>query len=88
MRSVTLAPAPLASRFVGASESDGAPEYVELLIAASRDETVLTNAFNTGWANAPHRVLRSALEAAQQFDGSVIAPQAAARSHPSRHRRR
>jgi nitronate monooxygenase len=61
------------TRFVAASESDAHPEYVKLLIAASRDETVLTDAFSAGWPDAPHRVLRSALEAAQRFDGSVIA---------------
>ncbi len=59
------------TRFVAASEADAHPAYVEKLIAASRQDTVLTESFTTGWPDAPHRVLRSAVEAAEQLDGPV-----------------
>lgn len=61
------------TRFVAAEEADAHPTYVAGLIGASRDDTVLTEAFNAGWPDAPHRVLRSAVEAAARFDGAVIA---------------
>jgi hypothetical protein len=34
---------------------------------------VLTEAFSRAWPNAPHRVLRSCLEAASRFEGDVVA---------------
>jgi hypothetical protein len=37
-----------------------------LVAAQSGDETVLTEWFGDGWENAPHRVLKHALEAAEQ----------------------
>ena len=33
---------------------------------------MLTEAFAVGWPNAPHRVLGSALQAAQAFQGEVV----------------
>jgi hypothetical protein len=45
--------------------------YVELLVAASREDTVLTGTFAADWPNAPHRVLRSAVEAAERLDRPV-----------------
>ena len=60
------------TRFVAAEEADAHPDYVARLIAASQQDTVLTEAFGNGWPGAPHRVLRSAIEAAQQFDGRVV----------------
>jgi nitronate monooxygenase len=42
-----------------------------MLIAASRQDTVLTECFGLGWPNAPHRVLRSAVAAAEQLDQPV-----------------
>ena len=33
---------------------------------------MLTSAFANGWPDAPHRVLRSAVEAAEAFDGDVV----------------
>jgi NAD(P)H-dependent flavin oxidoreductase YrpB (nitropropane dioxygenase family) len=52
------------TRFVAAQESAAHPAYVEALIAATADETAVTDAFSTAWPNAPHRVLRSSIEAA------------------------
>jgi nitronate monooxygenase len=61
------------TRFVAAKEADAHPDYVAKLIGASGQDTVLTESFGTGWPNAPHRVLRSAVEAAEQHDDSPVA---------------
>jgi nitronate monooxygenase len=45
---------------------------VAALLAADGEATVLTEAFAVGWPNAPHRVLRSALQAAEAFQGEVV----------------
>ena len=59
------------TRFVAASEADAHPAYVEKLIASSQQDTVLTESFATGWPDAPHRVLRLAIEAAERLDGPL-----------------
>ena len=51
------------TRFVAAAESIAHPAYVDALIAARAEDTVLTTAFGDGWPDAPHRVLRSSVEA-------------------------
>src|SRR4051794_9355744 len=56
------------TRFVAAEESDAHPTYVAMLIAASARDTVLCEAFSAGWPDAPHRVLRAAVEAAERLD--------------------
>ena len=48
------------------------PWYVAALLAADGEATVLTEAFGVGWPNAPHRKLRSALQAAEAFQGEVV----------------
>ncbi len=60
------------TRFVATAESNAHPAYVQALVAASGDDTVLTTAFGIGWEDAPHRVLASALTAAEHFDGDVV----------------
>lgn len=60
------------TRFVAAEEADAHPEYVKALIAAEAKDTVYTEAFSTGWPDAPHRVLRSCVEAAQAFQGEIV----------------
>ena len=61
------------TRFVAADEADAHPEYVAKLIAGSRRDTLITEAFSVGWPGAPHRVLRSAVEAAARLDRPVAA---------------
>jgi nitronate monooxygenase len=51
------------TRFVAATESIAHPAYVEALIAARAEDTVITTAFGDGWPDAPHRVLKSCLDA-------------------------
>jgi len=68
------AAARVGTAFVATHESRAHPAYIEALLAAqSGDETVLTTAFAGGWPDAPHRVLKSALVAAEAFEGDVVA---------------
>jgi NAD(P)H-dependent flavin oxidoreductase YrpB (nitropropane dioxygenase family) len=60
------------TRFVAATESNAHPRYVELLIAATDDDTVVTQAFGVGWPDAPHRVLCSAIDAAEQLPCDAV----------------
>jgi NAD(P)H-dependent flavin oxidoreductase YrpB (nitropropane dioxygenase family) len=61
------------TRFVTTAESGAHPAYIDALIGAqSADETVLTTAFGEGWPDAPHRVLRSAVAAAEVLQGPVV----------------
>lgn len=60
------------TRFVGAEEAGAHPAYVQALIAAEAQDTVYTEAFSIGWPNAPHRVLRSCVEAAEAFQGDIV----------------
>lgn len=66
----------IGTRFVAAAESGAHATYVAALVAAHADDTVLTTAFGDGWPDAPHRVLRSCVEAgralgdAQSWDPS------------------
>lgn len=63
------------TRFIAtreAGESGAHPAYVDALLRASSEDTVLTEAFSVMWPDAPHRVLRSCVEAAEAFDGDVV----------------
>ncbi len=60
------------TRFLAAQESGAHPIYVEALIRARAEDTVLTEAFSVNWPNAPHRVLRSCVEAAESFKGELV----------------
>jgi len=62
------------TRFVTCPESGAHPTYVRRLLAATADDTVVTDWFNEGWKGAPHRVLRSALEAAQHSGWRATTP--------------
>ena len=59
------------TRFVAAEEADAHPRYVEALIAADPEDTVLGSTFIRGW-DAPGRTLRSAADAAMAFPGDVV----------------
>lgn len=64
------------TRFLAASEADVHPEYLDALIHAGADDTELTEAFSAGWPDAPHRVLRSAVDAstADRMTRSISPP--------------
>lgn len=63
----------MGTRFVAAEESGAHPAYVRALIDASADDTCITEAFSVMWPNAPHRVLRSAVAAADALPDGVVA---------------
>lgn len=63
------------TRFVACTESGAHPRYVALLLQAQATDTVLTTAFSKGWPDAPHRVLRSCVEAARAFSGDIVGEQ-------------
>src|SRR5712692_2092889 len=44
------------------------------LVAAKREDTVVTEWFNEGWPNAPHRVLRAVLERARETGWAGTVP--------------
>jgi nitronate monooxygenase len=60
------------TRLVATAESDAHPRYVEALIAAGEDATELTTAFAAGWPDAPHRVLRSCIAAAESLGDATV----------------
>jgi len=59
----------MGTRFIAATESNAHPEYVEALIAAGAEDTVLTTRFEVDCPMCPatHRVIRSALEFAEDL---------------------
>src|SRR5213083_2039562 len=60
------------TRFVASEEAGALPAYVDKLIAADAKDTILTEAFSANWPNAPHRVLRSCVEAVERFRGEFV----------------
>jgi len=60
------------TRFVAALECDAHPEYVAALVAAGAEDTVLTERFSVMWPDAPHRVLRSAVAAAETCPDDIV----------------
>lgn len=61
------------TRFVACNESIAHDDYVQALLAAQSDDTVITEAFGFGWPNATHRVLRACVQAAVSLDADVVA---------------
>lgn len=62
----------LGTRFVATLEANAHPVYIEALLRASADDTALTTAFSGMWPDAPHRVLRSCIEAAHNVDDEIV----------------
>ena len=60
------------TRFVVAAESGAHPRYVEALLGARAEDTVVTETFSVMWSNAPHRVLRSCVAAVETFPGEMV----------------
>jgi NAD(P)H-dependent flavin oxidoreductase YrpB (nitropropane dioxygenase family) len=60
------------TRFVATHEANAHPAYVDALLRASAGDTVLTTAFSVMWPDAPHRVLRSCVEAAQAVPNDIV----------------
>lgn len=62
----------IGTRFLATPEADVHPDYLDALLAAGADDTVLTTAFSTTWPDAPHRVLRSCVDAARALTGDTV----------------
>ena len=58
------------TRFLLAAEGAAHADYRAALVAARAQDTVLTDAFKLYWPDAPHRVLRSCLDAAASQGGA------------------
>lgn len=65
------AAARVGTRFLVSIESLAHPRYVDALVAARAEDTVLTEAFSVMWPRAPHRVLRSAVDAAGSLASEI-----------------
>jgi nitronate monooxygenase len=63
----------LGTRFAAAVEADIHPIYVDALIAARAEDSIYGSAYHVGWPEAPHRVLRSAIEAADALQDDTVA---------------
>jgi nitronate monooxygenase len=61
----------IGTRFVASTESGAHSEYVRALLGAAAADTCLTETFSFMWPDAPHRVLRSAIDAAESLSGDV-----------------
>jgi len=69
--------------FLACPEARTHPDYVAGLLTATADDTVLTEWFSQGWPSAPHRVLRTALEAAQRSGWRATKPPARDDARPA-----
>ena len=69
------AAARVGTRFIATHEALAAGAhraYVDALLSARGEDTVLTEAFSVGWPSAPHRVLTSCVEAASASDRDPV----------------
>jgi NAD(P)H-dependent flavin oxidoreductase YrpB (nitropropane dioxygenase family) len=62
----------IGTRFVAAVEADAHPDYQAKLLEATAADTELTTAFSVDWPDAPHRVLRSSIEAALAHEDEIV----------------
>ena len=62
----------IGTRFVAAEEAEAHPRYVEALVASSPADTVRSDTFALDYPGAPHRALRSSVEAVQAYQGDVV----------------
>jgi nitronate monooxygenase len=62
----------IGTRFVATMESGVHPAYQQALVEAGAADTVLTEAYSVWWPDAPHRVLRSAVEAAEALEDEFV----------------
>lgn len=60
------------TRFVAAVEADTHPDYAAALVGACAEDTVLTQRFSVMWPDSPHRVLRSAVAAAEACPDEIV----------------
>jgi NAD(P)H-dependent flavin oxidoreductase YrpB (nitropropane dioxygenase family) len=61
------------TRFVASVEAGAHPVYVEALVRAEAEDTQYGDTFNANWTGAPHRCLRTSIEAALSCTDEVVA---------------
>jgi nitronate monooxygenase len=71
----------IGTRFLAANESIAHPHYIEALIQATASDTALTDTFSYGWPDAPHRVLRSSIDAARATEDEFVATEDTGAEH-------
>ncbi|MGQ0618061.1 MAG: NAD(P)H-dependent flavin oxidoreductase [Acidimicrobiia bacterium] len=66
----------LGTLLLATPEADVHPDYAAALVAATAEDTVVTDAFSLGWPDAPHRVLRRCVDASdiEQTPRSPVPP--------------
>ena len=57
---------------VASEEADFHPDYKRAVVAASSADAVYSTVFDAFWPDAPHRVLRSAIDAVQSLDTPTV----------------
>lgn len=67
------AAARVGTRFVVADEADTHDDYATALVTAESEETQITTTFSAEWPGAPHRVLRSSIDAANATSDATVA---------------
>lgn len=60
------------TRFLAAEEADVHPAYLDALVRAEAEDTVLTTTFSNLWPDAPHRVLESCVAAALELGDETV----------------
>jgi nitronate monooxygenase len=60
------------TRFAASEEAGVHPTYTDALISASAEDSIYTRTFHVGWPEAPHRVLRCAIEGAEALQGDTV----------------
>ncbi len=58
----------IGTALVASEEADFHPDYKRAIVTASSTDAVCSDAFAAFWPDAPHRVLRSAIDAVQALD--------------------
>jgi len=61
------------TRFVATHESGYHPEYIQAIVDANGDATEYTEKFSVMWEDAPQRVLRASIEAAEKTRDEIVA---------------
>ncbi|MGH9056771.1 MAG: NAD(P)H-dependent flavin oxidoreductase [Acidimicrobiales bacterium] len=62
----------IGTRFVAAEEANTHQKYAEALLAAEPEDTVVTTTFGAEWPDATHRVLQSAVDAANATADDIV----------------
>lgn len=61
------------TRFVATHESGYHPDYIQAIVDADSDATQYTEKFSVMWEDAPQRVLRASIEAAENSREEIVA---------------